>query len=260
MKNLIALSVLFALKESGKTARILLAVVGEWKGHRNGPFKITAEDLATIKANFDRQKIETVIDYEHMSLWGDKAPAAGWIKELSVEGENLWAEVEWLPEAAEEIKTGKYKYISPVLQEHTVDQVSGEDVGWSLHSAALTNRPFLEELGEVKANSKNQPQNTKEEEVSKEALEKLQKENGDLQAKLQEHKDKEAERMVDDAIAAKKLSPAQRDAALKMCKADPEGFGAFVKGAVAKEAPENDLYANTNQGAPVSGGDLCKHM
>ena len=60
------------------------------------------------------------------------------------------------------IKNGEYRYLSPVLDPQTIDQVTGDDIGWGLHSAALTNKPFLEELGQVWANKFNTNPNHQE--------------------------------------------------------------------------------------------------
>lgn len=260
-EKLIALNVLFALKSTeitANTTKIKLAVVGEWRGHQTGFFKITQEDLEMIKKNFDAAAVDIVVDYEHMTLWGDKAPAAGWIKSMEVLEGELWANIEWLEGARDEIKKGEYKYISPVLREKTIDQVTGDDIGWTLHSAALTNTPFLEELGEVKANSKSKgggtedpnPTQKEKEEMAEEneELKTLQDENASLKEKLKEHKDAAAVAKVDGAIAAKKLDPKQKDAALKMCKADPEGFDALLEGAkTMRDVPGDNLFENSRE-------------
>jgi phage I-like protein len=269
--SLIALSVLFAAKamaDGATTVKIDMAVVGKWEGHQNGAFEITAADLQQIKTNFENQKVKVVIDYEHATLWGGKAPAAGWVVALEVEGDKLIGEVEWTQSAIEHIKqeVPEYRYISPVLDPHTIDQVTGEDIGWSLHSAALTNKPFLEELGEIKA-AKNQPNPKQEEHTPMTPEEKAQldaatTENTSLKDEnktLKEQNDalvaSQAEATVDGAIAAKKISPDQKDWALKYCKNDKAGFDEFLKNAKpATQVPANDQFAasNTQSTAAIS--------
>jgi len=249
---------LIALKE-GKQERIIkteLALVGSWKGHVSGIFEITAADLNTIVENFNAQSLRLPIDYEHMSLWGDKAPAAGWIISLSIEDEKLIGDVEWTNEAREEILEKKYLYLSPVLQDNTIDPKSGNNIGWTLHSAALTNKPFLEELAEVKA-AKNNPHQKKENTVEdkdkvkqlEDELAKEKAENKTLKDDAKVAADKAAEAKVDEAIAAKKLHPEQKESALKLCKADAEAFETMIAGAkpFAKK-PDNDMYQNSNDG------------
>lgn len=84
-----------------------------------------------------------VIDYEHQTLWkernGQPAPAAGWIKSVTwLTGKGLVSDVEWTDKARAAIKSGEYRYISPVI---TWDDASGAVTG--VHLAALTNFPAL---------------------------------------------------------------------------------------------------------------------
>ncbi len=253
-KSLIVCSYLFALskkQDENKLHDLKIAVTGEWKGHEKGPFKLTLQDLQQIKDNFDRMRIDIVADFEHASLWDSKAPATGWIKELYIKDEELWAKVKWLDEALELIQSEKYKYISPVLYQNTIDQVTGDDIGWSLHSVALTNSPFLEELGEIIANKKQ----TKEEGESKmtkeqkDELENLRAENKALKEKEAATEEKRVEDEVDSAIAAKKVHPDQKDELLAFGKVNPEGLTKFLaKAKVISAKPEDDLYANNRNG------------
>jgi len=260
--SLIALSVLYAAKatpEGAITVKIDLAVVGKWEGHPNGAFDITLDDLQTIKTNFDASDIDVVVDYEHMTLWGASAPAAGWVKSLEITGETLIGEIEWLDAAKEAIKKGEYRYISPVLDPHTIDQVTGEDISWSLHSAALTNKPFLEELGEVKA-AKSQPKKQEEKSMTPEEQRRLEEaettaarvttveeENTNLKAQNQELLANSATATVAGAIAAKKISKDQEAWALAYCKSDPKGFEDFLKDAKPQtQVPSSDQFAASN--------------
>ena len=233
----------------------VIAVTGEWKGHRAGPFKLTVDDLNTIVSNFKNSKAnEIVVDYEHMSLYGSQAEAAGWIKELKVEGEELKAKIEWLADAKEQIKSKKYKYISPVLDPHTVDQVSGGDIGWSLHSCALTNKPFFEELPELIAN-KNTTQSKKEEdkvdiEELKKELEKANTRIKDLEDENKKLKEDSAKSKVDAAVAAKKIQEDQVDEMLAFSLSNPDGFDKFIEKAKPQENPFNgdgEMFAGSHR-------------
>jgi len=242
--------------EQDKRVKIELAVVGSWKGHAKGSFEITQADLNTIVENFNAQSLRLPIDYEHMTIWGDKAPAAGWIISLMIEVEKLIGEVEWTNEAREEILEKKYLYLSPVLQNDTIDSKTGNNIGWTLHSAALTNKPFLEELGEVKA-AKNSPHQQQEDNVDeKERIKQLENdlgaaraENKTLKEDAQVQADKAAEAKVDEAIAAKKLHPDQKDSALTLCKADVKAFESMIAGAKPfTQKPNSDMYVNKDDG------------
>lgn len=247
--GLIALSA----KQAGANASTqkwqTIAIVGKWKGHANGPFELKKEDLDQIVLNFKNSDAsEIVCDYEHATLYGEKAPASGWIKDLKVEQDTLQAQIDWLDNAKASITAGEYKYLSPVLNPHTVDQVSGEDIGWSLHSLALTNKPFFEELDEVKVNKT--PNQKKENTVNEEQLaelKRLQDENKALKDENLKLKNESAGAKVDAAVAAKKIHPDQRDSILAFSQADPKGFEDFLaKAKVITSAPgANDMFAGS---------------
>ena len=95
-----------------------------------------------IIARFEEFSSDMVIDYEHQTLSGEKAPAAGWIKALTWrgdgEGGGLWARVEWTEAAAGYIRAGEYRYFSPVF--YTTKK---ERRIVRLHNVALTNQPRM---------------------------------------------------------------------------------------------------------------------
>lgn len=106
--------------------------------------------------------IDLMIDYEHQTLYleknGQGNPAAGWIKQVEYRpNEGLFAEVAWTDKAASQIKSGEYRYISPLF----IPDSTGRVV--SVLNAALTNRPALHNLAEAFALSQqfkqfNQPE------------------------------------------------------------------------------------------------------
>lgn len=263
-RNILYADKIIPLKEPNSKASesevvIVVGVVGEWHGHPNGSFKITAEDLKTIKENFDKQKTEIVIDYEHQTLYGTEAPAAGWISELMIEDDKLLAKVSWTEKAAEYIKNGEYKYISPVYVFDSFDNKTNAYIGIKLHSVALTNTPFLDELGEVHANKQN---TQKEENMGKDtnpANAEDQKKpdakgadaanqagaDADLATENEKLKEQLAETKVEAAIAANKITADQKAWAVKYCKQDPEGFEQFLSfQKPSKDLPGSNMYAN----------------
>ncbi|MDI6616119.1 MAG: phage protease, partial [Syntrophaceae bacterium] len=57
-----------------------------------GPFTLDEENAPIIIREFERQKNQMVIDYEHQTLSGAEAPAAGWIIKLIDKGrDGIWA-------------------------------------------------------------------------------------------------------------------------------------------------------------------------
>jgi len=276
MKKMIALSqsaseLLIALKDNieiNTQEWQRIGVAGKWEGHPTGTFEMDENIFNQMIANYETAQIDIVCDYEHQTLWGDTAPASGWINKspLSLKADNgeLFAKIEWTEKAKAHIDAKEYKYLSPVFAPNTVSQKDASNIGWTLHSVALTNKPFLEELDEIKANKLTQLHHQKEETLmTKEEQEALQaekqklvdenvalkNENKDLNDQAQAQKDKDAETQVEIAIAAKKLHPDQKEAALLMCKKDPDNFKQLMD--VAKpmvQVPDDNMFDNKNKG------------
>jgi len=138
--------------DSARRSWIQLAKTGSYVSTRYGKFSITGEDLSTMLHNFTTitplHPTELPIDYDHLSM-DPKQPgdgvAAGWMKrlELREDGNELWCEVEWTPDAAELIEKGAYKFVSPSFVKDHVHK-DGRKIGTTLLAAAITNHPFLE--------------------------------------------------------------------------------------------------------------------
>ncbi len=111
-------------------------------GHETtqGSFVLDAEGIRQIISEFEARKNEMVIDYEHQTLGGSEAPAAGWIKRLIDKGaDGLWASVQWTPRALQYLRGREYRYLSPVFMKRIAD---GRAV--RLINAALTNQPAID--------------------------------------------------------------------------------------------------------------------
>lgn len=234
-----------------------IGVTGKWDGHSGGTFEMNQTIFEQMIANYEQAGIDIVVDYEHQTLWGSAAPAAGWINKMpiSLKAENgeLLAKIDWTDKAKEHILAKEYRYLSPVFAPNTLSQTDASNIGWTLHSVALTNKPFLEELGEVRINKLTQTNHEKEEGTmtkDEEAAiiaenEKLKADNEALKTENEQHAEAQAEAKVEAAIAAKKLHPDQKESALKMCKADPEGFDTFMSAAKPMiQKPGDDMFDN----------------
>lgn len=129
-----------------------------------GPFEVDDEGMALIIADFLSLRNDMVIDYEHQSLSGGEAPAAGWIKRLfpvfpggsrgdgnPPRSAGLWAVVEWTPRAVDYLRNREYRYLSPVFLKTVSD---GRVV--KLINAALTNQPAIDGMEPV-VNKDNDP-------------------------------------------------------------------------------------------------------
>ena len=105
-----------------------------------GPFTLDEEGAASVMATFAGQKNQMVIDYEHQTLQGVQAPAAGWITRLINKGKDgIWAAVEWTERARQYLANREYRYVSPVF----LKRISDNKV-LRLINVALTNQPNID--------------------------------------------------------------------------------------------------------------------
>ncbi len=104
-------------------------------------FETDAAALAGLVADFEARGVDLVVDYEHQSMTGDRAPAAGWIKELRAMTDGLWARVEWTDQAQTYLRSREYRYFSPVLR---LEPATRRPV--ALLSVALTNTPAMRQV------------------------------------------------------------------------------------------------------------------
>lgn len=104
------------------------------------PFTVTEDSIKKIIDKFEGNGVDMVIDYEHQTMSGEKAPAAGWIKELRARDDGLWAYVQWTDIAKEYIRNKEYRYYSPTVRldpQRTVQEL--------LH-VGLTNFPAISRI------------------------------------------------------------------------------------------------------------------
>jgi len=232
---------LYALSNNTQLSKVLIGVLGTWEGHLLGTFTLDKNNMQQMVDNFTNQKVDVVCDYEHQTLTGDIAPASGWIKNLTLEDDKLYAHVEWTDKAKASIMSKEYKYVSPVYQKNTIKGTTGNNIGWSLHSLSLTNRPFLEELGEVIANRND-------------TLISLKKENeriNSINAKLEKENEKltheKIEFIINKAIKEHKLKEEQREFAFKLANDDLKQFEEFISKNKQIVIPPSDIYANSSK-------------
>lgn len=113
---------------------------GEVEGE--GSFLVDRSAWELLAAKLDRRGVEIVIDYEHQTIKGVKAPAAGWCREWRyTDGVGIEAKVDWTAEAADYLKKGEYRYFSPVFHIRKSDRRLV-----SVHSLGLTNAPRTNNL------------------------------------------------------------------------------------------------------------------
>jgi phage I-like protein len=246
------------LETGAAPTRILIAPWGDVESTR-GEFFVDGQAVAATIEQFREHGTDIPIDFEHQTLGGSYAspdglaPAAGWIKNLiGIESVGLMADVKWTELGLEHLQKKQYRYLSPVALIRKSDR---RLVG--LHSAALTNKPAIVGM-EALVNREDTPTPTVpiaqasargsldqsvEEQSMIETLEKLRKQldldqqNGARRvlvaaseriAELERREeDNSAEARVAEAMAAGKLTEAQRDWALKLALSDAQSFDAW---------------------------------
>ena len=109
-------------------------------------FTFTRRHAESAKLWFEALRRKLAIDYEHQTFDAHNSrpdglsPAAGWIGGLEVRSDGLWAvDVSWTDRAVELLRSGEYKYFSPVIF-WTDEDFS--DVA-ALGPVALTNDPAM---------------------------------------------------------------------------------------------------------------------
>ena len=132
--------------EEGKAPEWVQLLPRGWIKPNGVSININEQSIKNILEAFDKRQNDLVLDYEHQTLDGVEAPAAGWITELEGREDGLWAKVEWTERGREYVESREYRYISPVL---LVDAETLEGV--QLQSAALTNNPAIDGMQPVAA-------------------------------------------------------------------------------------------------------------
>jgi hypothetical protein len=138
--------------EDDKPVWIQLAKPGSFikEGRR---FDLNESVFSQILRNFKSTQNQRVpVDYEHASETDPSegqiavhgAPAQGWIRDMKIEGGNLYGLVYWGEQARQQIRAGQYHYFSPAIRFGSRDRQTGQEIGAYMSSGALTNIPFLD--------------------------------------------------------------------------------------------------------------------
>jgi phage I-like protein len=131
----------------GTKVRVQMFPIGHWDGHPDGPLDVTKQDLETAIKNFTTTQRALPVDFDHGLDFQDTPEgrrAAGWIKDLELADDGLYATFDATDEAAAWIKGGQYRFISPTFMYSFTNKDSGEDQGFTLLRAGLTNVPWFD--------------------------------------------------------------------------------------------------------------------
>ena len=217
-----------------------------------------------ILAAFEEGGIELPVDYEHQNdrpaaKLSGPVPAAGWIKELSMRADGIWARVDWTDRARSLIANREYRFLSPSL---LVDKITRRVVRLkgaglvhtpNLHLTALNSQETdmdensgfaaqvaqllgLEEAAEpevilaalqeaLKGADKPDPRKY----VPVEALQEALASRSQEQISMSEDR---ARSKVEEAFRNGYITTAAKDWALELCLTDPDSFDNFLKSTV----------------------------
>ncbi|HYH17624.1 MAG TPA: phage protease [Azospirillum sp.] len=234
--------------------------------------------------------VKPVIDYDHAvdlaAPHGGQAPAAGWIAAFEARPDGIWGRVEWTQRAAAKIAAREYRYVSPVFR-HTK-----EGAVTCILRAALVNNPAFELKALASMGAPMSPEtikrlcallnlpDTSDEAAVIEAVTKLVKDASEkataaavpdpslyvprhlydeaatqLASMRTNLSEEQATAKVDAAIRAGKMTPAQREWGLVLCRSNPASFDQFaasappVFGNLAREVVPGGRPPDPNSGA-----------
>jgi phage I-like protein len=150
-----------------------------------GSFVFTRGHAEAAQRWFEHMGRKLAIDYEHQSFERCNTrsdglrPAAGWIGGLEIRDDGLWAvNVSWTERAAELLRSGEYRYFSPVIFWTDEDH---SDLA-ALGPVALTNDPAMRGVRPLAASR--QPVAEEEGELLRAELEMAREEVALLQKQL----------------------------------------------------------------------------
>ncbi len=128
------------------------AGLGEYQHPVYGTLTLNRERLQRLADSVNRRArgISLAVDYAHRQDPSKGHRAAGWIDRAEVRSDGLYLAVSFTDEAKQEIKAGHWKYLSPEFGDWK-DPRTNMTVPDTLYGLALTNRPFLRDLGEIAA-------------------------------------------------------------------------------------------------------------
>lgn len=123
----------------------LIAPKGEFPHADAGVVQVVDDTAVRAMAKAFAPGEELLCDFEHDSHDPDKPTrAAGWIQGLVAREDGLWALIRWSGEGSAAVKSGVYRYISPVWLAKDCETLGGNRVRpLRLYDAGLTNRPNL---------------------------------------------------------------------------------------------------------------------
>lgn len=220
-------------------------------------------DPELLVERFVADGVDVPIDIDHAipkkALFGDAAPAVAWIVELAARDDGLYGRPNWLEDGLSVLKKRSHRYVSPTLKTDPNGKAT-----W-LHSAGLVAAPGISmpAVAAADPSTKQEPSMLKkiaqalgltetadettclsaiatlsqrvDKAVHDQTLQTLSTTTAELNALKGEARTKKVTDLLEGALTAKKITPAQRAAYETLCATD-EGL-AGVESLIAATAP-----------------------
>lgn len=204
-------------------------------------------DPEALVARFNAEGVKIPMDIDHATakkaFFGDEAPAVGWIEELSARPDGLYGRVEWLEEGERVLKAKTHRYLSPTWPQkkdgsvsylHSVALVAAPALSMpAVASAAITNpeTPMLKAIAKALGLNEDATEQSClaaisqmsiriDPAVHQAALSSLSATRAELEEVKKAGREKEVNELLEDALKAKKIAPAQRDHFAALCATD----------------------------------------
>lgn len=236
-----------AAKQSGP-GWIKVAPRGKFTARDGRVFDVDPELLA---ARFVQDGVDLPVDIDHATvkkaMFGEAAPAVGWISKLEARADGLYGKVEWLDEGLRVLSARTHRYVSPTLKHDEHGKA------YWLHSAALVAAPAasMPAVASADLSTYQEPNMLKaiaaalglsedaseasclaavtnlktriDPAVHQAALDQVKTLSTELETRTKADHQAKVDLLIEDALKAKKIVPAQRDHYAALC-ASPEGL------------------------------------
>jgi phage I-like protein len=214
-------------------------------------------DGAALLAAFAADAIDVPVDVMHQTdtamTTGGRADAVGWIVELRVRGDALEARVDWNDEGRALLAAKKYRYVSPSFYHDAQGRAQRLKALSLVNAPAIAAQPAL-----ASAQNQNQPEPPMKDiaavlglnaeaseaaclaalnarlaasvpkDVHDAALASLAAAKSELDAVKAADRKAKVEALIEGALSAKKIMPAEKDHFVALCATD-DGFAAVAK-------------------------------